>query len=64
MEGLHLKLISANDPDIFQERINRFVHGLPQDALVVDIEFSTTPSGAQTQYSALIQYKAVEEWKD
>lgn len=64
MEGLHLKLISASDPDVFQERMNRFIEGLPDEALIVDIKFSTAPNGSQTQYSALIQYKAVEEWKD
>lgn len=64
MNGLYLKLISASDPDVFQERINRFIDGLPGESLIVDIKFSTAPSGNQIQYSALIQYKAVEEWKD
>jgi hypothetical protein len=64
MEGLHLKLVSANDPDVFQDRINRLIQGLPKDALIVDIKFSTAPSGSQMQYSALVQYKAIEEWTD
>jgi len=64
MEGVYLKLVSASDPDVFQDRINRLIQGLPKDALIVDIKFSTASSGSQMQYSALVQYKAVEEWKD
>ncbi|MER3483629.1 MAG: hypothetical protein C4332_11250 [Meiothermus sp.] len=63
MQGLYLKLITAGDSDVFQERLNRFVEGLPEDALVLDIKFSAASSGAQITYSALVQYKAVEEWK-
>lgn len=59
---MHLKLISASDPDVFQERLNRFVEGLPEEALLLDIKFSTATTGSQTTYSALVQYKAVEEW--
>jgi hypothetical protein len=59
---MHLKLISASDPDVFQERLNRFVEGLPEEALLLDIKFSTATAGSQTTYSALVQYKAVEEW--
>jgi hypothetical protein len=64
MQGLHLKLISAGDPDMFQERLNRFVAGLPEDAMIVDIKFTTSGNGAQLIYSALVQYKAVEEWSE
>lgn len=62
MQGLHLKLIFANDPDVFQDRLSRFVEGLPEDAMLIDIKYSTTYSGSQLTFSALIQYKAIEEW--
>ena len=62
MQGFYLKLITAGDSDVFQERLNRFVEALPEDAMILDIEFSTTNTGSQTMYSALVQYKAVEEW--
>ncbi|MCL6527025.1 hypothetical protein [Meiothermus granaticius] len=62
MQGMHFKLISANDPDVFQDRLNRFVEGLPDEALLLEIKFSTATTGSQTAYSALLQYKAVEEW--
>lgn len=62
MQGLHLKLIFANDPDVFQERLDRFIEGLPDDAMIVDIKYSNTTNGAQILYSALLHYKAIEEW--
>ncbi len=64
MQGMRVKLIAAADPDMFQDRLNRFVEGLPLEALIVDIKFSTSQSGSQTMYAALVQYKAVEEWME
>ncbi|MCS7068562.1 MAG: hypothetical protein N2Z75_07500 [Meiothermus sp.] len=64
MQGMRLKLIAAADPDMFQERLNRFVENLPEDALIVDIKFSTSNAGTQTMYAALVQYKSVEEWAE
>lgn len=62
---MRFKLIAAADPDMFQDRLNRFVESLPQDALIVDIKFSTSStSGAQTMYAALVHYKSVEEWTE
>ncbi|RDI95235.1 hypothetical protein DV704_07955 [Meiothermus sp. QL-1] len=64
MQGVHLKLIAAADPDVFQERLNRFIQSLPEEALLVDIKFSTSQSGNQTTYAALVQYKTVESWQE
>ncbi len=64
MQGMRVKLIAAADPDMFQDRLNRFIESLPEEALVVDIKFSTTNSTSQTTYAALVQYKSVEEWKE
>lgn len=62
MQGLHLKLITANDSDMFQSRLNQFIEKLADDAMIVDIKFASSSSGNQTTFSALIQYKSVEEW--
>jgi hypothetical protein len=62
MQGVHLKVIAAADPDIFQERLNRFIESLPNEALIVEIRYSTASNGSHTNYSALLQYKTVEEW--
>lgn len=64
MHGVEFKLIAAIDPDIFQERLNRFIESLPEETLLVDVKFSTSQTGSQTTYAALLQYKSVEEWKE
>jgi hypothetical protein len=61
---MRLKLIAATDPDMFQDRLNRYIESLPPETLIVDIKFSTSHSGSQTTYAALVQYKAVEEWTE
>ncbi len=61
---MRLKLIAAADPDMFQDRLNRYIESLPPETLIVDIKFSTSHSGSQTTYAALVQYKAVEEWTE
>ncbi len=64
MQGMRVKLIAATDPDVFQDRLNRFIEGLSEETLIVDIKFSTAQAGSQTTYAALVQYKAVEAWQD
>jgi hypothetical protein len=36
MQGVRFKVITGNDPDIFQERLNRFVESLPEDVVLVE----------------------------
>ena len=64
MKEVHFRLITGTDPDLFQERLNQTVADLPDDALIVDVLFSTAHSGRVTEYSALLYYKEVEPWKD
>jgi len=64
MEGVRFRLVTGTDPDLFQERLNQAVSDLPEDAIIVDILFSTAHSGRVTEYSALIYYKEVETWKE
>lgn len=64
MEGMRVKLISATDPDMFQERLQRFLEAMPEEAMLVDIKFSTSSHGDNVAFSALVQFKSVEEWQD
>ncbi|PZA05873.1 MULTISPECIES: hypothetical protein [unclassified Meiothermus] len=64
MEGVRFRVITANDPDIFQERLNRFIEELAEDTVLVDVKFTTSAQGNQALYTALVQYKIVETWKD
>jgi len=64
MQGMRLKLIAAADPDVFQERLDRFIEGLPEETIIVDIKFSTSTTASQTLYAALVQYKQVEAWAE
>gem|GEM_PF-130796 len=64
MKEVHFRLITGTDPELFAERLNRAVADLPEDAILVDVLFSTSHSGRAAEYSALLYYKEVEPWKD
>lgn len=61
--NLELKLISAAEHALFEERLARAVGGLANDDVIVDIKFDTCsgPSGAVT-YSALLHVQRTETW--
>uniref|UniRef100_A0A7C2C074 Uncharacterized protein n=1 Tax=Thermus islandicus TaxID=540988 RepID=A0A7C2C074_9DEIN len=63
MQGVRFKVITGNDPDIFQERLNRFVEGLPENVVLVEVKFSVS-EGPPPLFAALVQYKEVEAWKE
>lgn len=63
MQGVRFKVITANDPDILQERLNRFVDDLPENTVLVDIKFSVA-HGPPPLFAALVYYKEVEAWKE
>jgi len=63
MQGVRFKVITGNDPDIFQERLNRFVESLPEDVVLVEVKF-TVAEGPSPLFAALVQYKEVEAWKE
>jgi hypothetical protein len=57
------KLITSPDADIFEERLNRFVHDLGPDVVLGHINFSTTVlANGTVVYSALIAYRKPEAW--
>lgn len=58
-----IKLVTANDPGLFEERLERTLARLPDDATIVELGFDTTaePSGT-LHFSALLRIQASEPW--
>lgn len=40
----HMKLVTGNDPTLFEERLARTLATLPENVDVVGVEFDTTPT--------------------
>ncbi|MGL4609973.1 MAG: hypothetical protein ACRCYY_09855 [Trueperaceae bacterium] len=51
------KLISSNNFDLFEERLNEFAESLSSAHVIVDIKFATAALHTTVEYTALIQYK-------
>ena len=59
------QLITSQEPDLFQERLNRFVAALGANVAIGEILFSTVAlPGGGVQFSALVPFKAVETWNE
>jgi len=58
------KLISSNNFELFETRINDFVASLERDTVIVDVKFSTTALNTTVEYSALVHYQQTEGWDD
>lgn len=58
------KLVSSNNFDLFEERLNDFVAALDRDDVIVDVKFSTTALEMTIEYSALVHYQRTERWDD
>lgn len=56
------KLVSSNNFDLFEERLNDFVASLSANDLIVDIKFATAALSSSVEYSALVHYQHTEEW--
>ena len=58
-----MKLVTANDAGLFEERLARALAQVPDDAVIVEIGFDTTadPSGT-LHFSALIRLQVTEPW--
>ncbi|MFZ8812348.1 MAG: hypothetical protein ACO2OU_00375 [Thermus aquaticus] len=63
MQGVRFRVITGNDPDIFQERLNRFAESLPEDVVLVEVKFAVA-DGPSPLFAALVHYKEVEAWKE
>lgn len=57
-----MKLVTANDPTLFEERLERTLAGLPDDATIVEVGFDTTADHGTLHFSALIRWQATESW--
>lgn len=57
-----LRLVTANDPGLFEERLARVLADLPDDAIIVDIGFDTTADHGTLHFSALIRLQVAESW--
>jgi hypothetical protein len=56
------KLISSNNFDLFEERLNEFVESLPLDNVIVDVKFSTTALHTTVEFTALVHYQQAQSW--
>lgn len=57
------KLISSNNLDLFEQRLNDFMASLARDDVVVDVKFSTAALETTVEYSALVHYQRTEAWE-
>lgn len=58
-----MKLVTANDPVLFEERLARTLSSLPTEAVIAEVAFDTVvTSGGTIQYSALLHVQATESW--
>lgn len=59
---IEMKLVTANDPTLFQERLARTLSGLSRDDVIVDVKFSTCDAGDGIAFSALVHVQTTESW--
>lgn len=62
MSTPRFKLVTSNDIERFEERLNAYVEQLDRDEMVVDVKFTTAPYGSGVEYSALVQTQKTESW--
>lgn len=57
------RIVTSSEQDLFQERLNRLIEGLPDDATLGEIQFTSvvTPAGSVV-FSALIAFIQAEPW--
>jgi len=56
------KLISSNNFELFETRLNDFIASLDRDALIVDVKFSSAALDSTVEFSALVHYQETEGW--
>ncbi len=56
------KLISSNNFELFEARLNDFIASLDRDTLIVDVKFSTAALETTVEFSALVHYQETESW--
>jgi hypothetical protein len=58
-----IKLVTANDPTLFEQRMDRLMAELPEDATIVEVAFDTTADESSIHYSALLRIQGLEAWR-
>ena len=59
-----IRLVTANDPSLFEERLERILAEIPDDATIVEVGFDTTADGGGTMhFSALVRIQITEPWR-
>lgn len=56
------KLISSNNFDLFEERLESFVSSLGKEDVIVDVKFATAALETTVEFSALVHYQPTEPW--
>jgi hypothetical protein len=63
VENVRFKLVTANEVELFEQRINAFVDSLDRSDVIVDVEFATTAlATGSVEFSALVRYQRTETW--
>ncbi|MEX2542319.1 MAG: hypothetical protein WD314_10950 [Trueperaceae bacterium] len=63
MESVRFKLVTANEVELFEQRMNAFVDSLDRGDLIVDVEFATTQlASGGLEFSALVRFQRTESW--
>lgn len=65
MVRVTFKLIFAPEPDLFEQRLNRFMAELGEDAVIAQLQYSTVmmPNG-EVMFSALVGVKNAKGWDE
>ena len=59
---IDMKLVTATDPTLFEERLARTLSRLSRDDVIVDVKFSTCEAAGGVSYSALVHVQTTESW--
>jgi hypothetical protein len=63
VENVRFKLVTANEVELFEQRINAFVDSLDRGDMIVDVAFATTAlATGSVEFSALVRYQRTESW--
>jgi hypothetical protein len=57
-----MHLVTANDPSLFEERLERTLAAIPDDATIVEIGFDTTADHGTVHFSALVRVEVTTSW--
>jgi hypothetical protein len=63
VENIRFKLVTANEVELFEQRLHSFIDSLDRGDMVVDLKFATASlAGGGMEFSALVHYQRTEGW--